>query len=247
VTAGNNSGGKGDLEDTTSVIKLDLSDNNLSGTIPKEIGDMTALQTLNLDNSHLNGSIPVEINNLNSLQTLELSNNKLSDLPPLTLTTLDTLLINNNEFSFEDILPNLNVPNVGINYLVQDSIGVRKDTLSRVGLSIKFFTSDSANHNIYQRPTNLRVSMRTGIDDINIPGIKIYPNPTGGILYIEIDKSLSVKSKIIVTDIFGKAVINKAFEDVTKQELNLTHLSKGMYFLQIQNKNNRYFQKVVIR
>ena len=292
VTVGNNSGGKGGLDDTTSVIKLELSGNNLSGTIPKEIGNMNALQTLNLENNHLSGTVPGEINNLSFLQTLELSNNILNDLPTLTISSLNTLYINNNEFSFEDIVPNLNVPKNGFNYLVQDSIGARKDTLCRVGKGIKFIAIDSANHNIYQwykdgttiptatnnsyqlsnlqepdsgsytckiintlvpaltiyqRPIKLHINIRTGINDININVIKVYPNPSSGIVYIEMDKSLSPKSKIVVTDIYGKTVLIKDLEDAKRQELDLSQLSKGMYFLQIQNKNNRHFQKIVIR
>jgi hypothetical protein len=100
---------------------------------------------------------------------------------------------------------------------------------------------------IFQRATKLTVSLTTGIEDLNISGIKIYPNPTGGILYVEMDKVLPAKSKIVLTDINGKVVLNKVFEDMIKQELNLTHLSKGMYFLQLQNRSSRHFQKIIIQ
>jgi hypothetical protein len=291
VTVGSK-GIKDDFNDTTSVIKLDLSDNNLSGTIPKEIGNMTALETLNLDNNHLIGAIPEAINNLSFLQTLELSDNKLSDLPTLTLSSLNTLLINNNEFSFDDIVPNLSVPINGFNYLSQDSIGVRIDSLCRVGKSIKFVAIDSANYNIYQwykngaaiptatsnyydlsnlqesdsgsytckitniivpgmtinqRPIRLHVNIKTGVNDIDFNAIKVYPNPTSGIIFIELDRSLPIRTKIVINDIYGKTVFIKDFEGSKKQELDLAQLSKGMYFLQIQSENNRYFQKVIIR
>jgi hypothetical protein len=100
---------------------------------------------------------------------------------------------------------------------------------------------------LYQRPIELQVSTITGVDDINIMGIKIYPNPTGGIIYIEADKIFPIQSKVIVTDIYGKAVFIKDLINAKRQELDLTCLSKGMYFLQIQNRNNNYLQKVVIR
>jgi hypothetical protein len=290
VTVGRK-GTKDDLNDTTSVIKLDLSSNNLSGTIPNEIGNMTALETLNLGNNYLSGAIPEGINNLSFLQTLELSNNKLSDLPTLTLSSLNTLLINNNEFSFEDIVPNLSVPINGFNYLSQDSIGLRKDTLCRVGKSIKFIAIDSADYNIYQwykdaatiptatnnsyilsnlqesdsgsytckttnsivpgltinqRPIRLSVNIKTGVNDIDIDAIKVYPNPSSGIVYIENDLSMPNKTKIVLTDIYGTTVFIKDFEDAKRQELDLTPISRGLYFLQIQNQNIRYFQKIII-
>jgi Leucine-rich repeat (LRR) protein len=291
VTVGSN-GSKGSLNDTTSVIKLILSGNNLTGTLPKEIGNLTSLKTLNLDNNNLSGSVPAEINNLYSLQKLELSNNKLDELPELKLGLLDTLLINNNQFSFEDILPNLSVPNIGINYLQQDSIGTKKDTLCRVGSTIKFVCSDSSENNIYewykdgavitsatnnyylkpnlqeadsgsytctisnsvvpglilyQRPYKLRVTLRTGINDIELSMVKVYPNPSGGIFYIEAEGGLQGEIRIIVTDIYGKSVFIKDFEDLQVQELNLEHLSKGIYFLRIQNNNRVFYQKIIIR
>jgi Leucine-rich repeat (LRR) protein len=292
VTVGSNTGGKGELYDTTSVVSLNLSGNNLNGQIPEAIGDMIALQTLKLVDNHISGSVPIEINNITSLQTLELSKNKLDELPTLTLTLLDTLLIDNNQFSFEDILPNLSIAAKGFTYYSQDSIGIKKDTICNLNSSIKFTTNDSSSNNIYQwykygvsipnangntylksnllhsdagsytctitntsvpgltiyqRPVKLLVSTITDVDEINSPGFKVYPNPTGGIIYIETSRNFSSDTKIEVIDIYGKIVSLKDWMEGIKQELNLMHLSKGMYFLRVQNKNSRYFQKVVIR
>jgi Leucine-rich repeat (LRR) protein len=291
VTVGTN-GSKGALNDTTSVIKLELSGNNLSGALPKEIGNLTSLKTLNLDNNNLTGSVPAEINNLSSLKKLELSNNMLDELPTLTLLNLDTLLINNNQFSFDDIVPNLSVPNIGINYMVQDSIGTIIDTICKPLSNIRFTVIDSTVQNeyqwyknnislagatdkefvisglqladsgsytckitnstvpgltLYQRPVILHVSLRTGIDDIRFLELKIYPNPSGGIFNIEAVGILPGNSKAIVTDISGKTVLIKDFADMQRQELSLEHLSKGLYFLRIQNKNRVFYQKIIIR
>jgi Leucine-rich repeat (LRR) protein len=292
VKVGINSGVKGGLNDTTSVTKLNLANNNLTGRIPKIIGEMTGLQTLNLGNNHLSGSIPDEINNLNSLQSLQLNNNKLSVLPVLTLTTLDTLMINNNEFSFKDIEPNLKVPALEINYQQQDSIGVMKDTTCRVGTIVKFVAIDSNIHNyyqwfkndaaiasatnnsyelsniqesdsgsytcaitnslatgltIYQRPEILHVSLTTGINDVIMPEMKIYPNPTSGLIYIESSKSPPTKTKIEVINLDGKILIQKDWIEDSRKELNLMHLSKGMYLIRIRSNNNYAFHKIVLQ
>jgi hypothetical protein len=291
VTVGSN-GSKGALSDTTSVIKLDLSGNNLTGTLPKEIGNLTSIKILSLDNNHLSGSVPAEINSLYSLKKLELSNNKLDELPALTLLILDTLLINNNQFSFDDIVPNLSVPNIGINYLVQDSIGEKKDTICRPYSSIRMTVSDSTIHNefqwykdglsvtdainssliipdiqlsdsgsysckitnsvapgliLYQRPVKLHVSFRTGINDIKISNLKVYPNPSSGTFYIEAKGVLHGEIRIVITDINGKAVFTEEFMDLQLQELNLEHLSKGLYLLRILKRNSVFYQKIIIR
>ena len=44
---------------------LDLSDNELSGSIPSFIGNMTSLIELNLDNNQLDGELPISLGQLN--------------------------------------------------------------------------------------------------------------------------------------------------------------------------------------
>jgi outer membrane protein assembly factor BamB len=75
----------------------------------------------------------------------------------------------------------------------------------------------------------------------------VYPNPTNGVIYIEQKENLSVSGNIEVIDILGRIMFHRNWDESTRQELNLTNLSKGIYLLRIRNKNNNYFQKVVIR
>src|SRR6476620_326745 len=60
------------------VISIDLSNNNLTGTLPAEITTLTYLQQLNLFKNAISGNIPTTIGNLKQLKTLNLSFNKLS-------------------------------------------------------------------------------------------------------------------------------------------------------------------------
>lgn len=45
------------------VMSIDLSSNNLTGSLPDEIGNLEVLWTLNLYNNELTGEIPVSIGN----------------------------------------------------------------------------------------------------------------------------------------------------------------------------------------
>ena len=67
------------VENTTS---LDLYDNDLTGSIPPEIGNLTNLTVLNLSYNQLTGSIPPEIWNLTNLTYLILGNNQLTGSIP---------------------------------------------------------------------------------------------------------------------------------------------------------------------
>ena len=53
---------------TGRVTDLYLTDNNLSGEIPAELGDLTSLQNLYLWQNNLSGVIPAALGDLTSLQ-----------------------------------------------------------------------------------------------------------------------------------------------------------------------------------
>ncbi len=84
------------------VKGIDLSGNNLVGTIPASLGSLTYLEYLNLNNNQLTGSIPAELGNLSNLETLYLSYNQLKDVIPGelgNLTSLRELFLHNNHLS----------------------------------------------------------------------------------------------------------------------------------------------------
>ena len=73
------------------VTHLSLSDNNLGGFIPAELGNLVNLTHLQLYNSRLIGSIPPELGNLANLTHLRLYNTRLSGSIPSELGNLTNL------------------------------------------------------------------------------------------------------------------------------------------------------------
>jgi len=61
-----------------SVGAIILTGNNMSGTIPQELGNLSNLRTLHLNDNFLIGTIPPEFRNLGNLRELLLSDNQLS-------------------------------------------------------------------------------------------------------------------------------------------------------------------------
>ena len=55
------------------VTELELITNNLTGEIPRELGDLTNLDRLLLNNNNLTGEIPRELGSLTNLTDLNLS------------------------------------------------------------------------------------------------------------------------------------------------------------------------------
>ena len=58
------------LNSNEQVTHLDLSINQLTGQIPKELGKLSALTILDLDGNKLTGHIPKELGNLSALKNL---------------------------------------------------------------------------------------------------------------------------------------------------------------------------------
>ena len=93
-----------ELGDLTNLQNLYLWQNNLSGEIPAELGDLSSLLVLFLEDNNLSGEIPAELGDLTNLQSLYLAQNGLSGEIPAELgdlTNLQTLDLQNNNLSGE--------------------------------------------------------------------------------------------------------------------------------------------------
>ncbi|CAA0838904.1 disease resistance family protein / LRR family protein [Striga hermonthica] len=73
------------------VTSIDLSNNILSGDIPREVTSLVELRILNLSRNHLTGSIPDNIGNMKQLESLDFSMNSLSGEIPSSITTMSFL------------------------------------------------------------------------------------------------------------------------------------------------------------
>ena len=80
-----------ELGNLTDLTILDLYGNQLSGPIPSELGSLTDLIYLYLGSNQLSGQIPVELGNLGDLQKLVLARNQLSGEMPAELGNLGNL------------------------------------------------------------------------------------------------------------------------------------------------------------
>ena len=86
----------------SNLKSLLLSRNSIGGTIPAALASLTALETISLDYNALSGSIPAELGDLTNLITLSLQRNQLSGPIPTELgdlTNLQTLNLESNHLS----------------------------------------------------------------------------------------------------------------------------------------------------
>lgn len=78
--------------------------------------------------------------------------------------------------------------------------------------------------------------------------ITLFPNPSSGIVNFSFNSETKTISTVSVLDITGKQVYSNKInlkEGVNQQELNLTSLQNGMYFVVIQSDNAKSYGKFV--
>ncbi|GAB2219790.1 hypothetical protein Droror1_Dr00007427 [Drosera rotundifolia] len=85
-----------------SVVRVDLGNANLTGTLVAQLGLLPNLQYLELYSNNISGKIPIELGNLTNLVSLDLYLNNLTGQIPDTLGKLSKLRflrLNNNSLT----------------------------------------------------------------------------------------------------------------------------------------------------
>ncbi|KAG8083749.1 hypothetical protein GUJ93_ZPchr0016g2605 [Zizania palustris] len=86
----------------TMLVKLSVANNNLSGTLPSNVGSFKSLKFMDISNNRFSGPIPDNIGNLRSLQNLSLARNNFSGPLPVSidgLASLQSLDVSGNSLS----------------------------------------------------------------------------------------------------------------------------------------------------
>ncbi|KAL5712799.1 Leucine-rich repeat protein 2 [Ranunculus cassubicifolius] len=84
------------------VIRLDLGNSNISGSLGPELGQLQHLQYLELYRNNIKGKLPKELGNLKNLISMDLYENEIEGSIPKSLAKLKSLKflrLNNNKFT----------------------------------------------------------------------------------------------------------------------------------------------------
>lgn len=85
-------------------------------------------------------------------------------------------------------------------------------------------------------------------EDILSQGIKIYPNPASDNIFIEFNSKSSDNSRILISDISGKTVIDQQVHEVSgTTNINTSELNSGVYFLKFISGDDYETRKFVVR
>lgn len=101
------------------------------------------------------------------------------------------------------------------------------------------------------RCDNVPCQLSVGVEETSnfkpqTSNFKVYPNPTTGILTIELKNETIDKLIVEIYNLLGEKVYNGL---VTQNSININHLNNGVYFLQLKDKNNKHLvtQKLMLQ
>jgi subtilisin-like proprotein convertase family protein len=75
--------------------------------------------------------------------------------------------------------------------------------------------------------------------------LKVYPNPSKGIINVNLGENLAGETTYVLYDVQGRIVMNKK-SNATMETLNVENVSNGVYLLSIENGTAKTTQKIII-
>ena len=75
--------------------------------------------------------------------------------------------------------------------------------------------------------------------------IKIYPNPTDGLLYLDFTNVEKIDFQVIISNIQGQTIKSQKLTKEALQVMDLNDLAKGVYFLTFKGEQKQWIRKVV--
>lgn len=85
-----------------------------------------------------------------------------------------------------------------------------------------------------------------GVNSIADGKLTVYPNPTAGVVSIDIDNNIEI-TKLQVVDMLGKVIaVQNANATVSTYNFDLTTQSAGIYFVQIHTASGVYSKKITV-
>ena len=167
------------------VTYVRLSNNDLKGTIPRELGRLTKISTLDLKGNHLEGILPPELGNPTSLRRFDIRDNKLTGEIPRSFGRLSLWSF---RFDFNDGLcaPTDAESRRWVEGVGQpsglDCNGEPLYLLPGVPLEIDAGFSNIPRDSTYYRGQTIEVELEFGAEDV-----ELFVDTSGGLPTIEIE------------------------------------------------------------
>ncbi len=81
--------------------------------------------------------------------------------------------------------------------------------------------------------------------EFSVEPVSIYPNPSGGIINVELNEYFKIKPKIEIFDCLGQLIATYQFEGKST-EIDLSQFGKGIFYIKVANDQKSFSNVVVI-
>jgi choice-of-anchor B domain-containing protein len=99
-----------EIGNLSQISYISFTSNKLYGFIPQTLKNLTNLNYLSISrNKTLSGQISTQLNALTSLEKLYIYDNSFTELGDFSNTSLSSFFVDNNFFTFKDIIPNVSI------------------------------------------------------------------------------------------------------------------------------------------
>lgn len=90
-------------------------------------------------------------------------------------------------------------------------------------------------------------TVTTGLSNVSttIEGLSVYPNPVRDVLKLSLPEKPSTNYTVTIADMSGKVVVEDVLTNMI-HTVNTSALSKGMYFVTVNNNTQKSFHKIVV-
>jgi len=125
---------------------------------------------------------------------------------------------------------------------INNSVTYRPEASSFTGLdTVEYKVAYLADRSLFAKAL-LVVNVLTGISEINVfSNIEIFPNPCE--THFSITNNSLQHIEIYIFDINGKLIFSQKQEN--NHSVNVENLKKGIYFLELRNKNQKFTKKLI--
>jgi len=92
---------------------------------------------------------------------------------------------------------------------------------------------------------NFCVVNNAGLAEAQTISLNVYPNPTDGLLTIELIGNIN-HTNLFITDVYGRAIFTRS---ITEQNstVDLTNLSSGSYFVTVSDESSSIMKRIIIK
>ncbi len=232
----------GNAKLVTSDIISSISDNcGVSDTL---------ISKTNFDCSNVgDNSVIVTVTDVNGNQTIKTVNVRIEDSTTPSISCVadqyvaanssHVYVVNGSEFDPTGVSDNCDVDKIVNDFNNQSTLANAE--LPEGSTTIEWTVYDK-NGNTKSCLFVINVSQYTGINNMIKSNTKIYPNPTTGLVTIDVSDYKKVDIEVI--DVAGKIIYQKSFNEKIIN-IDLSGFEKGVYYVKIKSDKNTEIQKVI--